>query len=60
MHLATEVDPTDVYPSLTPLSWPEVSALPLAAILLGVLPGYLTPPPPPSEEPAAPPSEVTA
>ncbi|WP_456114812.1 CbiQ family ECF transporter T component, partial [Streptomyces triticirhizae] len=49
MHLASRVDPTDVYPSLTPLSWPEVSALPLAAILLGLLPGYLTPPPPPSE-----------
>ncbi|SOD63313.1 energy-coupling factor transport system permease protein [Streptomyces zhaozhouensis] len=52
MHLATEIDPTDIYPSLTPLSWPEVSALPLAAILLGLLPGYLTPPPPSSEVPA--------
>ncbi|MDT0445793.1 hypothetical protein RM779_24805 [Streptomyces sp. DSM 41886] len=38
-------DPADLYPSLTPLSWPEVPALPALAVLAGLLPAVLAPPP---------------
>ncbi|MDT0341114.1 CbiQ family ECF transporter T component [Streptomyces litchfieldiae] len=46
MYLSTRVDPADLYPSLTPLAWPEVSPLPLLAVLTGLLPAVLSPPPP--------------
>lgn len=45
MYLTTQVDPTDLYPSLNPLTWPEISALPAVAILVGALPAWLAPPP---------------
>lgn len=45
MYVTTKVDPTDLYPSLSPLTWPELSLLPTAAILIGVLPAWLAPPP---------------
>ncbi|GAA2355568.1 CbiQ family ECF transporter T component [Streptomyces carpaticus] len=47
MYVSTRVDPANLYPSLSPLSWPEVAALPVAAILVGLLPAFLTPSPPP-------------
>ncbi|ARQ71577.1 CbiQ family ECF transporter T component [Streptomyces marincola] len=46
MYLSTRVDPADLYPSLTPLAWPEVPALPMLAVLAGLLPAHLAPPPP--------------
>lgn len=44
-YAATRVDPANLYPSLYPLSWPQLSALPLVAILVAALPAWLTPPP---------------
>ncbi|WP_243740912.1 CbiQ family ECF transporter T component, partial [Streptomyces sp. 8K308] len=32
MFLSSRVDPANLYPSLSPLAWPEVSPLPLAAV----------------------------
>jgi len=51
MYLTTRVDPANLYPSLNPLTWPEVGLLPAVAILLGVLPAWLAPPPEPTREP---------
>jgi len=45
MYLTTRVDPTNLYPSLNPLTWPEISLLPAVAILAGALPAWLAPPP---------------
>ncbi|GAA4892165.1 energy-coupling factor transport system permease protein [Stackebrandtia albiflava] len=45
MFLSTRVDPADLYPTLSPLTWPEVTVLPVVAILSGVLPAWLAPPP---------------
>lgn len=42
------VDPTNLHPSLVHLSWPGVSWLPLAGILLALAPAVLTPWPEPS------------
>ncbi|WP_243744891.1 CbiQ family ECF transporter T component, partial [Streptomyces hainanensis] len=44
MYLSSRVDPANLYPSLSPLSWPEVSALPVLAVLAGLLPAVLAPP----------------
>jgi len=38
------VDPGDLYPSLQPLRWPTLPALPAVAIVLGALPAWLAPP----------------
>lgn len=38
-------DPLLLHPSLTPLSWPDLPLLPLGAILLGLLPGFVAPRP---------------
>ena len=54
--LTTRVDPADLYPSLNPLTWPQVSLLPMVAILAGALPAWLAPPPAPSQETPAEPS----
>lgn len=56
MYLTTRVDPADLYPSLNPLTWPQVSLLPMVAILAGALPAWLAPPPAPSQETPAEPS----
>ncbi|MCK1798385.1 energy-coupling factor transporter transmembrane protein EcfT [Streptomyces sp. XM4193] len=58
MYLTTRVDPANLYPSLSPLSWPEVSLLPAVAVLLGVLPAWLAPPPPPTHPTGPPATEV--
>lgn len=50
--LASRVDPTELNPSLTPLGWPQLSPLPLLAVLLSVAP-LLTAPHAP-ESPAEP------
>ncbi|WBB63796.1 energy-coupling factor transporter transmembrane component T [Streptomyces sp. WMMC500] len=41
----SSVDPLNLNPSLTTLSWPMLSWAPLAGVLLGVLPAFLSPPP---------------
>ncbi|BCJ64707.1 CbiQ family ECF transporter T component [Polymorphospora rubra] len=45
-HATTRIDAANLYPSLSPLSWPEISVLPAAAVLVAVLPAWLAPPPP--------------
>ena len=46
MFLTARIDPTDLYPSLSPLSWPPLALAPAAAILAAVLPAVIAPPPP--------------
>ncbi|MFJ6636535.1 CbiQ family ECF transporter T component [Streptomyces sp. NPDC091376] len=56
MYVTTKVDAANLYPSLNPLTWPELSLLPGVAVLIGVLPAWLAPPPEPtldSEQPDA-------
>jgi energy-coupling factor transport system permease protein len=40
------LDASALNPSIYPLAWPTLPALPAAAILFAVLPAFLTPPPP--------------
>ncbi|GAA0727288.1 CbiQ family ECF transporter T component [Dactylosporangium roseum] len=42
------VDPADLYPSLSPLTWPRLGLLPAVAIVLAAAPAWLSPPPVPS------------
>jgi energy-coupling factor transport system permease protein len=44
VFIAGSVDPASLYPSLQPLQWPNVSPLPVLAILIGFLPAYVAPP----------------
>ena len=46
LYLSGSVDPGDLYPTLSPLSWPELSPLPTLAVLAGLLPAWLAPPTP--------------
>lgn len=46
LYLTTRVDPGNLYPSLNPLAWPQLSTLPTTAILIGLLPACIAPPPP--------------
>ncbi|APU14673.1 MULTISPECIES: CbiQ family ECF transporter T component [Actinoalloteichus] len=39
------VDPANLYPSLSPLSWPTVTLPPVLGILAGVAPAWFAPPP---------------
>ncbi|MFD5318571.1 CbiQ family ECF transporter T component [Streptomyces sp. NPDC127098] len=59
MFLSSRVDPANLYPSLSPLGWPEVSPLPVVAVLVGLLPAVLAPPPP-TNQPAPPPGKAPA
>lgn len=45
MVAASSYDPLLLHPSLDPLTWPELPLVPLAAVLLGVLPAWLAPAP---------------
>ncbi|ONI82857.1 cobalt ABC transporter permease [Actinosynnema sp. ALI-1.44] len=45
LFASSSVDPTNLNPSLIDLSWPLLSWVPLAGVLFGVLPSFLTPPP---------------
>jgi len=38
------VDPADLHPSLSPLTWPTLPLAPVIGILIGVLPAWLAPP----------------
>ncbi|WP_258037112.1 CbiQ family ECF transporter T component [Streptomyces sp. SM14] len=51
MFLTARVDPGNLYPSLSPLAWPDVSMVPVLAVLVGALPALLTPEPPRSGVP---------
>ncbi|HYT10443.1 MAG TPA: hypothetical protein VEL73_07250, partial [Mycobacteriales bacterium] len=42
------VDAAGLSPSLSPLSWPGLPALPALGVLLALLPAWLAPPPPPT------------
>jgi energy-coupling factor transport system permease protein len=44
MIAAGNIDPANLNPSLTPLSWPTLPLLPTVGILVGVLPAWLAPP----------------
>ncbi|MEV5983316.1 CbiQ family ECF transporter T component [Streptomyces sp. NPDC052114] len=52
LYAASRTDAASLYPSLPPLAWPEVAALPALAVLVGVGPAYLAPEPPASSDPA--------
>ncbi|GAB3087310.1 energy-coupling factor transporter transmembrane component T [Nocardioides zeae] len=47
MFRTSSVDPTNLNPSLTTLSWPLLAWPPVLAILVGLLPAIATPPPAP-------------
>jgi energy-coupling factor transport system permease protein len=43
LYLTSRLDPANLYPTLNPLSWPQVAALPLVGVLLGLIPAFATP-----------------
>jgi energy-coupling factor transport system permease protein len=45
VYAAASIDPANLYPSLSPLSWPGIPALATVGLLVAVLPAWLTPPP---------------
>jgi energy-coupling factor transport system permease protein len=45
LFVSARVDPGNLYPSLSPLRWPEVSPPLALSLLIGVLPAWLAPPP---------------
>ncbi|AGM07803.1 energy-coupling factor transporter transmembrane component T [Amycolatopsis keratiniphila] len=47
LFTTSEVNPMNMNPSLIGLSWPSLSWVPLLAVLIGVLPAFLTPAPEP-------------
>lgn len=50
MYLALQVDPANLNPSLSPLTWPEVSVPLIVAALVGAVPALLAPPTPLTSE----------
>lgn len=50
MYLALQVDPANLNPSLSPLTWPEVSVPLIVAVLVGAVPALLAPPTPLTSE----------
>ncbi|WP_346012519.1 CbiQ family ECF transporter T component [Streptomyces sp. SID3343] len=46
VYLTSRIDAGNLYPSLNPLTWPELAPLPTLALVVGVLPAWLAPPPP--------------
>lgn len=46
LFLTSRVDPTNLNPTLSPPSWPQVSTLPLVAVLIALVPAVAAPPPP--------------
>ncbi|WP_328997927.1 energy-coupling factor transporter transmembrane protein EcfT [Kribbella sp. NBC_00709] len=45
LYRSSSVDPTNLNPSLRPLTWPQVDLIPAVGVLLAVLPAWLVPPP---------------
>ncbi|MEU7581349.1 CbiQ family ECF transporter T component [Streptomyces sp. NPDC041068] len=56
LYVVSRTDAASLYPSLSPLTWPEVAPLPALAVLVGVGPAYLAPEPPKSSDPAGDPT----
>ena len=54
----SRVDAADLYPSLTPLSWPGLPLAGALGVLLAVLPAWLSPPPPAAVAATAAPDRV--
>ncbi|MFI7221337.1 CbiQ family ECF transporter T component [Micromonospora maritima] len=52
--LAGTVDPAALYPPVSPLTWPELTAPTVLAVAVAAAPAWLAPPPPPTA-PARPP-----
>jgi energy-coupling factor transport system permease protein len=44
MFAAGRIDPANLYPTLQPLRWPTLGALPMLGALIGALPAVLAPP----------------
>jgi energy-coupling factor transport system permease protein len=44
MFIASNIDPGNLYPTLQPLRWPTLGALPAIGALIGALPAVLAPP----------------
>ncbi|MPZ24982.1 MAG: energy-coupling factor transporter transmembrane protein EcfT [Micromonosporaceae bacterium] len=44
--LTGQLDPANLHPPLSPLSWPQLAALPAGGILVAALPAWLAPPAP--------------
>ena len=44
--VTSRVEPGIAHPSLYPISWPQITLLPLLGILVAALPAVVTPPPP--------------
>ena len=44
MFIASSVDPSNLYPTLQPLRWPTLAALPAIGALFGAMPALLAPP----------------
>jgi energy-coupling factor transport system permease protein len=49
LFLSAQVDPANLYPSLSPLRWPEVSLVHVVSLLIAVVPAFVAPRPPSSE-----------
>jgi energy-coupling factor transport system permease protein len=43
LFLTVRVDPNALYPSLSPLTWPELTLLPAVAVLLAAAPALVAP-----------------
>ncbi|MBA3265967.1 MAG: energy-coupling factor transporter transmembrane protein EcfT [Nocardioidaceae bacterium] len=43
LTLTTRIDPSNLNPSIQPLTWPQLSWLPVAGILAALMPAFLTP-----------------
>ncbi len=54
LSMSARVDPSNLNPSLAPLSWPQLSALSLLGALVGLLPAVATPSPVPTQAPSSP------
>ncbi|WNV88036.1 CbiQ family ECF transporter T component [Umezawaea sp. Da 62-37] len=50
LYLTSSVDAANLYPSLSPLRWPQLAALPAVGVLIGLLPAWIAPPPPSTAE----------
>lgn len=59
MLVVSGYDPSLLHPSLSPLTWPELPVLPLAAVLVGLLPAAVVPSPHPRVVALAPPASRT-
>jgi energy-coupling factor transport system permease protein len=50
LYLTSSVDAANLYPSLSPLRWPQLALLPAVGVLIGLLPAWIAPPPPSTAE----------